>query len=40
MECSATVPLQERYSACPRCGGYQLQVNGGTEMRIKELEVE
>lgn len=40
MQCSATVPLMELYAACPRCGGYQLQVSGGTEMRVKELEVE
>jgi len=40
MQCSATVPVAERYSPCPHCGGYQLQVQGGTEMRIKELEVE
>ena len=24
----------------PKCGGYQLQVTGGAEMRVKELEVE
>jgi hydrogenase nickel incorporation protein HypA/HybF len=40
MQCARTVPMAERYCACPQCGGYQLQVNGGTELRIKELEVE
>lgn len=35
--CSATVPLQARGDLCPRCGGAQLQVNGGTEMRVKDL---
>jgi len=35
--CSATVPLQSRGDLCPRCGGAQLQVNGGTEMRVKDL---
>jgi hydrogenase nickel incorporation protein HypA/HybF len=35
--CGATVPLGMRGEACPRCGGGQLQVNGGTEMRVKEL---
>lgn len=37
--CSATVALPERGAACPSCGGYRLQVTGGDEMRIKELEV-
>jgi hydrogenase nickel incorporation protein HypA/HybF len=35
--CSATVSLSARGEPCPRCGGTQLQVNGGTEMRVKEL---
>ena len=40
MQCAKTLPLRERYQPCPECGGYQLQVTGGGEMRIKELEVE
>jgi len=36
-DCSATVPLGARGDACPRCGGAVLQVNGGTEMRVKDL---
>lgn len=40
MQCEQAVPLSEMYGSCPRCGGYQVQVSGGTEMRIRELEVE
>lgn len=40
MECGQTVPMRQRYSACPRCGGYQLEPTGGTELRVRELEVE
>lgn len=40
MQCMKKVPVQQRFDACPECGGYQLQVNGGEELRIKELEVE
>ena len=40
MQCAATVTMDELYAACPQCGGYQLQVSGGTEMRVKELEVD
>ena len=39
MQCSATVALSEVFGACPRCGTHQVQVTGGTEMRVKELEV-
>lgn len=39
MACSQTVPMAEVFGECPQCGGYQLQVTGGTEMRVKELEV-
>jgi hydrogenase nickel incorporation protein HypA/HybF len=39
MACSMTVPMAEVFGECPRCGGHQMQVTGGTEMRVKELEV-
>ena len=38
-QCSSNVALSEVYAACPRCGAYQVRVTGGTEMRVKELEV-
>lgn len=40
MHCAQTVDIARRFDECPLCGGYQLQVTGGDEMRIKELEVE
>ncbi|MCB1857371.1 MAG: hydrogenase maturation nickel metallochaperone HypA [Gammaproteobacteria bacterium] len=40
MQCSARVVVKQRFDRCPRCGGFQLQVVGGEQMRIKELEVE
>ena len=39
MQCSATVALSEVFGACPQCGTHQVQVTGGTQMRVKELEV-
>lgn len=39
MQCSQTVPLAEVFGECPLCGRHQVQVTGGTEMRVKELEV-
>jgi len=38
--CGQAVAMEQLYDPCPRCGGYQVQVTGGTEMRVKELEVE
>ncbi len=40
MPCEKTVLVKQRFDACPDCGSYQLQVTGGAEMKIKELEVE
>ena len=37
--CGKTVSIAARYEPCPECGSHQLQVTGGEEMRIKELEV-
>lgn len=38
--CHQTVPLTARYDPCPACGGHPVKATGGTEMRVKELEVE
>src|SRR5574343_2032384 len=40
LQCMATVPMQELYGACPTCGSHQVQPTGGTEMRVKEIEIE
>lgn len=40
LQCSKQVAVKQRFDACPDCGSYQLQVTGGDEMKIKELEVE
>ncbi len=40
LDCSEAVPMTDKLSGCPRCGGYRVQVTGGTEMRVKELEIE
>lgn len=39
MRCAKTVPMAALYDACPECGGYQVQATGGTEMRVRELEI-
>ena len=39
LSCGKSVAVKRRYDACPECGSYPLQVTGGDEMRIKELEV-
>ena len=39
MQCSEAIPLSVVYGACPKCGHHQIQVTGGTEMRVRELEV-
>ena len=39
MDCASTVALSELYGACPQCGTHQVQLTGGTELRVKELEV-
>ena len=37
--CGKTVALRSLIDPCPDCGGFQLQVSGGEEMRVKEMEV-
>lgn len=40
MPCAKSVAVKERFDACPDCGSYQLQISGGEDLRIKELEVD
>jgi hydrogenase nickel incorporation protein HypA/HybF len=39
MPCAQSVEICARYDACPHCGSYQLQVTGGADMTIREVEV-
>lgn len=39
-ECAATVPLDERWRDCPRCGSAQVEPTAGTEMRLREIAIE
>jgi hydrogenase nickel incorporation protein HypA/HybF len=40
LSCAKTVKITQRYDPCPDCGGHQLQITAGDELRIKELEVD
>ena len=40
LPCGREVPVKQLYDECPHCGSHQLQIAGGDQMRIKELEVE
>lgn len=40
MPCGKSVPIAALYDACPECGSYQVQATGGTEMRVKALDVD
>ena len=39
MPCGEAVDLARLGDPCPACGGYQLQVTQGEEMRVKEIEI-
>ena len=38
--CSQPVTINQRGDACPHCGSYQLQVNGGDRMRVMDIEID
>ncbi|HET8707649.1 MAG TPA: hydrogenase maturation nickel metallochaperone HypA [Pseudomonadales bacterium] len=39
-QCLQETSVQQRFTACPLCGELTLQLIGGDEMRVKEVEVE
>ena len=38
-DCGQTVELDNRMDPCPICAGVRLQPTGGTEIRLKDMEV-
>jgi len=40
LQCAAEVEIENVYDPCPACGAFGLRITGGTEMRVKELEVD
>ncbi|MCZ4305651.1 hydrogenase maturation nickel metallochaperone HypA [Zoogloeaceae bacterium G21618-S1] len=40
MPCAKSVAISQLYDPCPHCGSYQVQATGGTEMRVKALDVQ
>jgi hydrogenase nickel incorporation protein HypA/HybF len=40
LQCGADAEMENLYDPCPKCGAFGLRVTGGTEMRVKELEVD
>jgi len=39
MPCGESVAIDRRGEPCPRCGGYQLHVTAGDEMRLKDIVI-
>lgn len=39
LDCETSVAITARGASCPHCGGAKMLVQGGNEMRLKEMEV-
>ncbi len=40
LDCEKTVPLVERFGACPECGRFHVQMTAGDELKIREMEID
>jgi hydrogenase nickel incorporation protein HypA/HybF len=38
--CSSDFAVEEYQYVCPKCGSTRIQVTGGSELRIKDIEIE
>lgn len=38
--CDCRIPMQTLYEACSKCGSYQVTIESGEEMRVREIEVD
>ena len=39
MQCEEQIEVDDSIAQCPKCQGFQVVVNKGTEMRVKALDV-
>jgi hydrogenase nickel incorporation protein HypA/HybF len=39
-DCRRAVPLEERFGACPLCGGSRVRMTAGDALRLTEMEVQ
>ena len=39
-DCSNEFHLRSYYNSCPSCGGHQVTILSGEELRVKEMEVD
>jgi hydrogenase nickel incorporation protein HypA/HybF len=39
-DCASSVPLVERFGACPVCAGAHVKMTSGDALRLSEMEVE
>ena len=39
VDCEKSVPLTERFGACPKCGGYAVRMTAGDEFKVREMEI-
>ena len=40
LACGLAVPMESLFGICPGCGSYRLRPTTGTEMRVREIEIE
>jgi hydrogenase nickel incorporation protein HypA/HybF len=40
LQCGTEAEIENLYDPCPGCGAFGLRITSGTEMRVKELEVD
>jgi hydrogenase nickel incorporation protein HypA/HybF len=40
LDCGQETPLAALFGACRQCGGYNVTIMSGEEMRVKEIEVD
>ena len=38
--CAREVPMTTSFDRCPECGGGPLRITAGTEMRVRDIEIE
>ncbi|MBV1700759.1 MAG: hydrogenase maturation nickel metallochaperone HypA [Hyphomicrobiales bacterium] len=39
LDCATEIAMSQRFGTCPICGSHQVQVTGGDDLKIKDIEI-
>ncbi len=40
LDCATSIPMAQRFGTCHLCGGFHIQMTGGDDLKIRDMEID